>query len=224
MWDKLVLYHNDDIWKTLHHLPLTIGIVGESASGKSTITEDFISVLNKHAISTTRINSDDYYYDNSKAVKEPGSFANWAKDKDLDCPEAMDLNLMKQHITTLKNNNSVWLPKYDMSGTAIRIDNYTLANPSDVIISEGLFTMCLKEAFDITIYVHIQEHVQKQRWYERAIFRNLGDSMDIMYQRAKDRALQYIIPHKDTCDIILSGEGPRPKYKQLMEQVLRKLK
>lgn len=224
MWDKLVLYHNDDIWKTLYHLPLTIGIVGESASGKSTITDDFITVLNKHGITTTRINSDDYYYDNSKAVKEAGSFANWAKDKDLDCPEAMDLNLMKQHITTLKNNNCVWLPKYDMSGTAIRIDNYTLANPSDVIISEGLFTMCLKEAFDITIYVHIQEDVQKQRWYERAIFRNLGDSMDIMYQRAKDRALQYIIPHKDTCDIILSGEGPRPKYKQLMEQVLRKLK
>ena len=224
MCEKLVLFHRQDVVERLQKLPLTIGIVGESASGKSTITEDFITVLNNYHISTTRINTDDYYYDNSEAVKQAGSFANWAKDKDLDSPEAMDLDLMKQHISILKNGNSVWLPKYDMSGTAIREDKHTYANPSDVIISEGLFTMCVKEAFDITIYVHIQEEVQKQRWYERAIYRKLGDSMDIMYERAKDRALKYIIPYKDTCDIILSGEGPRPRYKQLMEQVLNKLK
>ena len=224
MCEKLVLFHRQDVVERLQKLPLTIGIVGESASGKSTITEDFITVLNNNNISTTRINTDDYYYDNSEAVKQAGSFANWAKDKDLDSPEAMDLNLMKQHISILKNGNSVWLPKYDMSGTAIREDKHTYANPSDVIISEGLFTMCVKEAFDITIYVHIQEEVQRQRWYERAIYRKLGDSMDIMYERAKDRALKYIIPYKDTCDIILSGEGPRPRYKQLMEQVLNKLK
>ena len=224
MCEKLVLFHRQDVVERLQKLPLTIGIVGESASGKSTITEDFITVLNNNNISTTRINTDDYYYDNSEAVKQAGSFANWAKDKDLDSPEAMDLDLMKQHISILKNGNSVWLPKYDMSGTAIREDKHTYANPSDVIISEGLFTMCVKEAFDITIYVHIQEEVQRQRWYERAIYRKLGDSMDIMYERAKDRALKYIIPYKDTCDIILSGEGPRPRYKQLMEQVLNKLK
>lgn len=224
MCEKLVLFHRQDVVERLQKLPLTIGIVGESASGKSTITEDFITVLNNNHISTTRINTDDYYYDNSEAVKQAGSFANWAKDKDLDSPEAMDLDLMKQHISILKNGNSVWLPKYDMSGTAIREDKHIYANPSDVIISEGLFTMCVKEAFDITIYVHIQEEVQRQRWYERAIYRKLGDSMDIMYERAKDRALKYIIPYKDTCDIILSGEGPRPRYKQLMEQVLNKLK
>ena len=224
MIEKLILFHRPDIWEKLNMLPLTIGIVGESASGKSTITEDFITTLNKYNISTTRINSDDYYYDNSQAVIEAGSFAEWAKDKDLDSPMAMDLPLMKEHIYRLKNKENVWLPKYDMSGTAIRIDEHTLAKPSDIIISEGLFTMCIKEVFDITIYVDICEDVQKQRWYERAVYRQLGDSMDIMYQRAKDRALQYIIPHKETCDIIISGEGPRPRYKQLMEQILQKIK
>ena len=223
MGDKLVVYHDPIIWGKLCNLPLSIGIVGESASGKSTITEDFINVLNKYNITTTRINTDDYYYDNSQAVIKAGSFAAWAKDKDLDCPEAMELSLMQEHIDKLKHGQTVWLPKYDMSGTAIRYDNYIQANPSDVIISEGLFTMCVKDVFDITIYVDIQEHVQRHRWYERAIYRKLGDSMDIMYKRAKERALQYIIPYKDTCDIILSGEGPRPRYKQLMELVLSKI-
>lgn len=220
--EDLVLYHKPDILSYLK-LPLSIGIVGESASGKSTITHDFIEVLNKHGITTTRINTDDYYYDHSCEVIQAGSFAEWAKDKDLDCPEAMELSLMKKHIKELKHGKSVWLPKYDMSGTAIRIDEAVWAEPSDVIISEGLFTMCVKDAFDIKIYVDINKEVQKQRWYERAVLRNLGSSMDIMYKRADERANDYIRPYKDICDVIISGEGPRPKYKQLMERILTRL-
>lgn len=223
MIDKLIISHVPDLFERLS-LPLSIGIVGESASGKSTITEDFITVLNSHDISTTRINTDDYYYDNSQAVIEAGSFAAWAKDKDLDCPEAMELSLMKKHIYELKHGNSVWLPKYDMSGTAIRYDKYTYASPSDIIISEGLFTMCVKDIFDITVYIDINPQMQKERWYKRAIERQLGSSMDIMYKRANDRANTYIRPFKQHCDVIISGEGPRPKYKQLMEKVLFKIK
>ena len=220
--EDLIVYHRPDLFSRLH-LPLSIGIVGESASGKSTITHDFIEVLNKHGITTTRINTDDYYYDHSCEVIQAGSFAEWAKDKDLDCPEAMELSLMKKHIKELKHGKSVWLPKYDMSGTAIRIDEAVWAEPSDVIISEGLFTMCVKDAFDIKIYVDINKEVQKQRWYERAVLRNLGSSMDIMYKRADERANDYIRPYKDICDVIISGEGPRPKYKQLMERILTRL-
>ena len=220
--EDLIVYHRPDLFSRLH-LPLSIGIVGESASGKSTITHDFIEVLNKHGITTTRINTDDYYYDHSCEVIQAGSFAEWAKDRDLDCPEAMELSLMKKHIKELKHGKSVWLPKYDMSGTAIRIDEAVWAEPSDVIISEGLFTMCVKDAFDIKIYVDINKEVQKQRWYERAVLRNLGSSMDIMYKRADERANDYIRPYKDICDVIISGEGPRPKYKQLMERILTRL-
>ena len=59
MLDKMIISHVPNLFERLQ-LPLSIGIVGESASGKSTITEDFISVLNNHGISTTRINTDDY--------------------------------------------------------------------------------------------------------------------------------------------------------------------
>ena len=201
-------------------LPLSIGIVGESASGKSTITEDFTSVLSKY-YSVTRISTDDYYYDNSEAVKKAGSFANWAKDKDLDSPNAMELSLLKQHIFQLKNGHDVWLPKYDMSGTAIRHDKAIYTRPSDIIICEGLFSMCIKEAFDLTIYINIDKEVQKERWYKRAIERNLGDAMDIMYNRANEKADIYIRPYRDLCDVIISGEGPRPRYRQLMEKVLK---
>lgn len=221
MQDKLIISHVPDLFERLH-LPLSIGIVGESASGKSTITEDFIKVLSKHW-TVTRINTDDYYYDNSEAVKQAGSFANWAKDKDLDSPEAMELSLMQEHIVALKRGETVYLPKYDMSGTAIRHDNSKKAYPSDIIISEGLFTMCVKDVFDITIYVDIEKETQKKRWYRRAIKRNLGDAMDVMFQRADEKANIYIRPYRNSCDVVISGDGPRMLYKELMEKVLKKV-
>lgn len=222
MIDKLVLYHTDDIFDI--ELPISIGIVGESASGKSTITHDFIEVLNKHGYPVTRINTDDYYYDRSEEVKKAGSFAAWAKTVDLDCPDAMELSLMQEHIAKLKAGETVYLPKYDMSGTAIRHDNYLKAQSSGIIISEGLFTMCVKDVFDLTIYIDIPKDVQKERWYARAKERNLGDSVDIMFANADKRANEYIRPFKDQCDVIISGQGPRPKYKMLMEKLLIKIK
>jgi hypothetical protein len=48
--------------------------------------------------------------------------------------------------------------------------------------------------------------------------------MDVMFERANIRADQYIRPFKNICDVIISGQGPRPKYKQLMEKLLIKIK
>ena len=80
--------------------------------------------------------------------------------------------------------------------------------------------MCIKEVFDLTIYIDINPEVQKDRWYRRAIDRNLGDAMDIMYKRANEKADIYIRPYREQCDVIISGEGPRPRYKELMKKVL----
>ena len=82
----------------------SIGIAGETASGKSTITLDIIETINAFATEydnnnvITRVNTDDYYYDRSEMVKEAGSFAEFAKHYDLDIPQALELELMNEHI------------------------------------------------------------------------------------------------------------------------------
>ena len=139
---KMALFLSNNITRSC-----SIGIAGETASGKSTIALDIINTIQnfaqeyciKNAI--TRINTDDYYYDRSDMVKKAGSFAEFAKRYDLDVPEALELELMKNHIKSLLLGNEVLLPEYDMSGTAIRRDNVKLALPSKIIISEGLFTL-----------------------------------------------------------------------------------
>ena len=206
----------------------SIGIAGETASGKSTITLDIIETINAFATEydnnnvITRVNTDDYYYDRSEMVKEAGSFAEFAKHYDLDIPEALELELMNEHIKQLLSGKEVYLPKYDMSGTAIRHDNYTLAKPSGIIISEGLFTLTekIKNAFDFKIYVDIREHIQKERFYIRAKERDLGCSADSIYNNAAQKAEIYIRPCKAHADIILSGESDRARYKHFLNKIL----
>lgn len=206
----------------------SIGIAGETASGKSTITLDIIDTIKSFATefeinnAITRVNTDDYYYDRSEMVKAAGSFAEFAKNYDLDIPQALELELMSKHVKELLAGNSVYLPKYDMSGTAIRHDNHTLANPSKIIISEGLFTLTdkIKDAFDFKIYVDVREHVQKERFYIRAAERDLGDSADGIYKNASQKAEIYIRPCKKDADIVLSGEAVRARYKAFLNKLI----
>jgi len=209
-------------------MPASIGIAGETASGKSTITMDLIDTIESFATefniedAITRVNTDDYYYDRSEMVKAAGSFAEFAKNYDLDVPQALELELMSKHIKELLSGKSTYLPKYDMSGTAIRHDNYTLAKPSKVIISEGLFTLTdkVRDAFDFKIYVDIAEDIKKERFFVRAKERGLGDSAEHIYTNANEKAEVHIRPCKEKADIVLSGSADRIKYKNFLNKII----
>ncbi|OGH97258.1 MAG: hypothetical protein A2104_06715 [Candidatus Melainabacteria bacterium GWF2_32_7] len=199
---------------------VAIGIAGETASGKSTFTFDIIEAINnfqrKYALEPliTRVNTDDYYYDRSDMVKAAGSFANFAKNYDLDVPKAFELSLLKQHIEQLVLGNPVWLPKYDMSGTAIRHDNHTLAIPTRIIITEGLFTLTnqIKDAFDFCVYVDVSYKAQKERFFKRAQERNLGDAAIDVYNNATSKAEIHIKPSAKNAAMVINGEASRKDY------------
>ena len=224
---KIALFMSNNITRSC-----AVGIAGETASGKSTIALDIINTIETFAQeycinnAITRINTDDYYYDRSDMVKKAGSFAEFAKHYDLDVPEALELELMKKHIKSLLFGNTVYLPEYDMSGTAIRRDNVKLATPSKIIISEGLFTLTDKvvDAFDFKIYVDVSASTQKERFYKRAQERGLGDSADEVYENASNKAKTHIHPTAEKADIILSGEVDRESYRQFINKLLGLIK
>lgn len=206
----------------------SVGVAGETASGKSTITLDiidtielFANVFNLGRV-ITRVNTDDYYYDRSEEVKKAGGMAEFAKNYDFDVPEALELDLMCKHIQELLSGKSVMLPKYDMSGTTIRWDNHTLAKPSKIIISEGLFTLTekIKSAFDFKVYVDIDNEIQKERFFVRANERGLGESAQKIYDNASSKAEIYIRPCREEADIVLSGESQRAGYKIFLNKIL----
>ena len=78
-----------------------IGITGESASGKTVFVDNTIKACikdPKEGIYTV-IRCDDYYKDTSKELQEAGSYEELFKTGfSFDTPDAIDLNLMKQHL------------------------------------------------------------------------------------------------------------------------------
>lgn len=208
--------------------PAAIGVCGVTASGKSTIVQDTICVVEEFAgkyqqnALVTRINTDDYYYDRSEEVKKAGSFDEFVKNYDLDVPEAIELSLMKKHVQLLLNREEVFLPKYDMSGTAKRFDNHQIAKPSSIVIAEGLYTLVedISDIFDFKIYVDIDKSVQKKRFYERAEQRGLGSSADRIYENASQKAQIYVNPCAESADIVLNGETSREKYRNFVNSLM----
>lgn len=208
--------------------PVSIGVAGESASGKSTIACDMIESIENFQLKydferiITRINTDDYYYDRSEEVKKAGGFDNFVKNYDLDSPSALELSLMCEHIQKLKKGQPVWLPKYDMSGTAKRYDNHSVAHPGRVIVSEGLFTLTedIKCAFDFKIFVHVDEDVQRQRWFARAKERGIGDSAEEMYNSIIEKSKKNVRPTKHHADLIINGDVSRNLYKMFIADIL----
>ena len=208
--------------------PIAIGICGETACGKSTIVLDSISTINDSlsemlsCCPVTRINTDDYYYDRSKEVIAAGSFDEFVKNYDLDVPEAIELSLMKEHVQMLLHKQEVFLPKYDMSGTAKRFDAHTHAKPSPVIIAEGIYSLRdeISEVFDIKIYVDIDKNIQKERFFHRAKQRGLGESAEKIYTNASQKAQIYVHPCAQNADIILDGNISREKYQKFIASLL----
>ncbi len=208
--------------------PVALGFAGETASGKTTIANELIKALQGYAARErienfiTKINMDNYYYDRSEEVKKAGSFDKFVENYDLDSPSAFELDLFAKHLAQLKNGEEVLLPEYDMSGTAKRWDNKIPAKPSQLIITEGLFTFneVAASGFDVKFYVDIDEEVQKTRWYRRAKDRDLGASADRVYNNALSKAKIYIRPTKANADVILNGEASIEMYKIFIAKII----
>jgi len=208
--------------------PVALGFAGETASGKTTIANELINALidfsEEESINNfiTKINMDNYYYDRSEEVIKAGSFDKFVENYDLDSPTAFELDLFDKHLTALKMGREVMLPEYDMSGTAKRWDNKILAKPSQIIVTEGLYTLTdvAGGGFDIKLYVDIDEDVQKARWYRRAKERDLGASADRVYNNALSKAKIYIRPTKNNADVILNGEATIDTYKVFIDKIV----
>lgn len=209
--------------------PIAIGIAGATASGKTTFTFDLIdSILNfqeknnlKHLV--TRVNSDDYYYDRSNLVEKYGCFSIFAANYDLDCPEAIELDLLRQHVQQLLDGKETYLPKYFMDGTAKRVNEYSLAKTAKIIVSEGMYNLTdkVKDVFDLRIFVSVSPEAQKHRWYERARKRDLmGDKADEVFNNAVSKAKVYVNPTMANADIVINGEAERKDYEIVANKFL----
>ena len=187
-----------------------IGIAGESASGKTTFVQNAIRscIAEERTDLYTIVCCDDYYYDWSNELKEAGSYeAFFAKGYSFDTPKAINLQLMKEHLISLKNGSAVRSPDYNFT-TCESFPHGVLKKPAQIIVNEDLYVLNegIRDIMDIKVYVFTPFEIIKDRWYRRAESRGkTGLAADMQFENVNTTAQTYIRPAMQCADIVMKG-------------------
>ncbi len=83
-----------------------IWVSGPSSSGKTTTTVKLTQRLAKHGLRFLMLNLDDYFW---SAVEHP---TDWLNDRNFEAPEALDIQLLNEHLRALLAGQTVEKPLY----------------------------------------------------------------------------------------------------------------
>ena len=206
-----------------------IGITGESASGKTVFVDNTTKacVKNKNEGIYTVIRCDDYYKDTSKELKEAGSYEELFKTGfSFDTPDAINLDLMKQHLMELKQGREIVSPRYDFVTCESKADG-DVKKPAKVVLTEGLYVLNegVRDIMDVKVYVFTPLEVLKDRWYKRAALRGkAGAAADLQFQDVNRTAQQYIRPTYQIADAVINGLVSQEYIQQITDNIFNALK
>ena len=202
-----------------------IGITGESASGKTTLVNYVSKALRKKLFNETYTSlcCDDYYKDTSAELREAGSYEELYKTGfSFDKPEAINLDLMRAHLISLKNGCGVNAPEYDFV-TCESIPNRSYKNPTRAILAEGLYVLGdkLVDLFDVKVYVYTPFSMIKERWYSRAESRGkTGAAADLQFNDVNTTAQVYIRPTMQNADIVINGLASAEYIEEIATRII----
>ncbi|MDH5749276.1 MAG: phosphoribulokinase, partial [Rhodospirillales bacterium] len=131
--------------------PVILGIVGDSAAGKTTLTHGIAQILGPERVVT--ICTDDYHCYDRQERAENGISA-------LD-PRGNYIDIMEQHIRALRNWEPILKPIYNHDhGT---LDRPQYVEPKEYIILEGLLgytSRKLRDCYDVKVYLEPTEDLR----------------------------------------------------------------
>ena len=193
---------------------LIIGIAGGTGCGKTTVVQQIIDELPKNEVCI--ISQDSYYKDTSHLSFEERTKINF------DHPQAIDFDLLVEHLKELKKGKSIEQPIYSFVKHN-RIKETETTHPKKVVIVEGILILTnpsIRKLFDIKIYVHADSDERLIRRLKRDMAERGRDLEEVLnrYQNTlKPMHLQFIEPTKEYADLII----PNNKYNTVAIELMR---
>ena len=181
--------------------PIILGIVGDSASGKTTLSHGIAKILGPERC--TVICTDDYHSLDRRERELSGTSA-------LN-PKANYIDILEQHLRLLRSGQPILKPVYNhKTGT---LDRPEYVAPNDYVITEGLLgysTRAMRDCQDVKIYLHPEEEL-RIRWKIQRDTHKRGYSeakvRSILEKRSND-STQFIDPQRKYADIIIRFQNP----------------
>jgi len=199
-------------------------IAGPSSSGKTTTTVKLEHLLSKMGLSLKALTVDNYFFDLEVHPKDEFG------DYDFETPQALDLELINDHLVRLIAGEEVLTPFYDFK-TGKRTDNHIpmQLGPNDIILIDslhGLFpgmTQSVPDECKFKLYIEPLLQMKGPdgkfiRWTDlRLMRRMLRDSVHRAYDPrqtldhwhyVRKSEMRNIIPYVNTADYIVNSGLP----------------
>ena len=191
-----------------------IGIAGASASGKSVLAKNVMDGFGADQV--MMMSEDSYYKDQHNLSKDQRNLTNY------DHPDAMDHDLMAQHLEALSMGQTIEQPVYSFH-EHLRLSQTVLMKPCKVLLVEGilLFTQeRLRSLFNLRIFMDVPLDVCLIRRLERDVNDRDRDLQSVLAQyqaTVRPGYFNHISPSRGFADLIVPEGGENPAAIELLK-------
>jgi phosphoribulokinase len=182
--------------------PVLLGIIGDSAAGKTTLSQGLINLLGPERV--THICTDDYHrYDREERARLGITALN---------PDCNYLDILELHLERLHYGQPILKPVYDhRTGTFIRP---AYVNPREFVIVEGLLgfhSAVMRQFYDVKVYLQPPEDLRRV-WKVRRDTSKRGYAAQQVLAELEKRepdSCDFIRPQRQYADMVVQFSPPR---------------
>lgn len=195
--------------------PVILGVVGDSAAGKTTLTRGLVRILGEDQV--TAVATDDYHrYDRKQRAEHKITPLH---------PDCNYLDIMAQHLRLLRQGEPILKPVYVHSDGTFGPPVYVKPNPFTIV--EGLLgyhTADMRGCYDVRVYLAPPEDLRR-RWKVRRDTSRRGYTTDQVLadlDRREPDSAQFIRPQERHADVVISfREGAATSSSHSLDAQLR---
>ncbi len=180
---------------------IMLGIVGDSATGKTTFTSGIEKILGPDRV--TNICSDDYHKYNRVQRKEKNISALH--------PDCNHIDIMRNNFYQLRRGEAILKPVYNHSTGDF--DPPVYVKPKEFVIVEGLlgfYNKAMRDAFDVKIYLDPDEDLRVDWKFKRDTLKRgyTREEVQASLERRIEVSQNFIRPQRQYADVVVSFYRP----------------
>jgi phosphoribulokinase len=177
--------------------PILLGIVGDSAAGKTTLTRGLVRILGEDQV--THVSADHYHrYDRAQRAQRGLTPLH---------PDCNHIDILQQHLRHLAAGEPIVKPVYRHQDGTFAAAEYV--RPAQFTIVEGLLgfhTAAMRESYDVLVFLDPPEDLRRKWKVQRDCSRRGYTTDQVLEEldRRESDAETYIRPQRRRADIVVS--------------------